>query len=114
MQIYNEIEETRMVRSEILELTNAMIDDLRNWATLPYVGETDEELVQYISDLRGEDEEILEAADAPHWLSNFYHSLMGYRVQQVTISSSRSSNPDSRLVLTDDNDVELASAAASM
>ncbi len=114
MKIFNKVEERRIITSEILELTEGMVDDLRNWADLPYVGDNDDDLVKYIADLKGEDEELFTAPGAPAWLDDFYQSLLGYRVQIFQLESTRDSDPDSLLVLTDDNDNELATTVSSM
>lgn len=119
-KIYNYQEVTTGYRSNEIELDSESIQVLRDWNEHPYVGNKDEDLVQYIAGLREylRDEMMDMSGDretnTPELAKTVYSQLFGDEVERTELWNSLEKSGESELKLEDEEGNDLASAAAIM
>lgn len=97
-------------RSNIIEIADEDIQALKNWKENPYTGTSDQDLVQYIANLKYE---FPSPETAPDFAQQLYDQLFG-EVERTELWNSLEKSGDSKLVLEDNDGNSLAEADSGM
>lgn len=110
-KIYNIQSVTTIERSNIVDITEQDIEDFANCELAPYVGNNDEELLEYlveIFDRISSNDFNSTEDDLPEKILELYHELASGEVTRTVVRCSLSKSAESEIVIEDENGNDLA------
>lgn len=113
LKIYNTQVVQECYRSEIIELTDEVIQQFKDLEVFPYTGTTNAELLEYIKEAIDKVNEGEIDDSEPEIYTKLYDSLYA-NVESTRLWSSLEKSGDSTLVLANEDDEEVAETEYQM